>query len=158
MLDADADNTFLDAVVSAGLLCWDDDDLFIFDELLLFPWEEDILLSILFFFHKGVQVNLAPEVDDDLGVIGEPGGIVVLLVAMLAMTVCSLQLLFLLLAGQLHLLLLLLDHGHGGGLLLLEGHLPHVPPGIGSLPSTHGSLLVDFLSPLGRVSGRLSSW
>ena len=37
VLDADADNTFLDAVVSAGLLCWDDDDLFIFDELLLFP-------------------------------------------------------------------------------------------------------------------------
>ena len=78
MLDADADNNVLDAVVSAGLLCWD--DLFFFDELLLFPWEEDILLSILFFFHKGVQVNLAPEVDDDLGVIGEPGGVVVLLV------------------------------------------------------------------------------
>ena len=35
---------------------------------------------MLFFFHKGVQVNLAPEVDDDLGVIIEPGGVVVLLV------------------------------------------------------------------------------
>ena len=38
VLDADADNNVIDAVVSAGLLCWDDnDDLFIFAELLLFP-------------------------------------------------------------------------------------------------------------------------
>ena len=72
MLDADADNNDLDAV-SAGLLCWD--DLFFF-VLLLFPWEEDILLSILFFFHNGVHVNLAPGVDDNLGVMGEPGGVV----------------------------------------------------------------------------------
>jgi hypothetical protein len=78
VLGADADNNVLDAVVSAGLLCWEGP--FFFDDLLLFPWEEDILLSILFFFHKGVQVNLAPDVDDDLGVIGEPGGVVVLLV------------------------------------------------------------------------------
>ena len=66
----DADD--LDGVV-AGLLHW--------EALLclLFPWEEDIHLPMLFFFHKGVQVNLAPNVDDDLVVIGEPGGIVLLL-------------------------------------------------------------------------------
>ena len=38
VLDADAVDTFFDAGVSAGLLCWDDnEDLFIFAELLLFP-------------------------------------------------------------------------------------------------------------------------
>ena len=38
---------------------------------------------MLFFFHKGVQVNLAPDVEDGLGVIGvigEPGCVVLLLV------------------------------------------------------------------------------
>ena len=61
------------------IMIWMLDDIFFF-VLLLFPWEEDILLSIRFFFHKGVHVNLAPGVDDDLGVMGEPGGVVVLLV------------------------------------------------------------------------------
>ena len=35
---------------------------------------------MLFFFHNGVQVNLAPDAEDVLGVIGEPGGVVLLLV------------------------------------------------------------------------------
>ena len=35
---------------------------------------------MLFFFHNGVQINLAPDADDGLGVIGEPGGVVLLLV------------------------------------------------------------------------------
>ena len=60
----DADD--LDGVV-AGLLDW--------DALLclLFPWEEDDILNKLFFFHRGVQANLAPDVP---GVIGELGGVV----------------------------------------------------------------------------------
>ena len=35
---------------------------------------------MLFFFHNGVQVNLAPDAEDVLGVIGEPGGVELLLV------------------------------------------------------------------------------
>ena len=54
-------------VVAAGLL--DRDALL----CLLFPLEEDDILNILFFFHNGVQANLAPDVP---GVIGEPGGVV----------------------------------------------------------------------------------
>ena len=54
-------------VVIAGLLDWEA------LPCLLFPWEEDDILNILFFFHNGVQVNLAPDVP---GVIGELGGVV----------------------------------------------------------------------------------
>ena len=46
VLCADADNNVLDAVVSAGLLCWDDP--FFFDDLLLFPciFEVSLILTI----------------------------------------------------------------------------------------------------------------
>ena len=36
-------------------------------------WEEDDILNKLFFFHRGVRANLAPDVP---GVMGELGGLV----------------------------------------------------------------------------------
>ena len=81
--DADAGDTFCDdALVSAGLLRWDntDDRDDLFAELFVFPWVDDILFSKLFFFHSGLQVNLAPDAEDGLGVVGEPGGVVLVLV------------------------------------------------------------------------------
>ena len=81
--DADAGDTFCDdTLVSAGLLCWDstDDRDVLFAAFFFFPWEDDILLSKLFFFHRGVQVNLALDAEDGLGVVGEPGGDILVLV------------------------------------------------------------------------------
>ena len=81
MLDSDADagdTTVADALVSAGLLFWDSKDVLF--AAFFFPWDDDILLSKLFFFHSGVQVNLAPDAEDGLGVVGEPGGDVLVLV------------------------------------------------------------------------------
>ena len=81
--DADAGDTIGDdTLVSAGLLCWDstDDRDVLFAAFFFFPWEDDILLSKLFFFHSGVQVKLAPDAEDGLGVAGEPGGDVLVLV------------------------------------------------------------------------------
>ena len=77
--DADAGDTIdADALVSAGLLCWDSMDVLF--AAFFFLWEDDILLSKLFFFHSGVQVNLAPDAEDGLGVAGDPGGVVLVLV------------------------------------------------------------------------------
>ena len=81
MLDSDADagdTIVADALVSAGLLFWDSKDVLF--AAFFFPWDDDILLSKLFFFHSGVQVNLAPDAEDGLGVVGEPGGDVLVLV------------------------------------------------------------------------------
>ena len=81
--DADAGDTIGDdTLVSAGLLCWDstDDRDVLFAAFFFFPWEDDILLSKLFFFHRGVQVNLALDAEDGLGVVGELGGDVLVLV------------------------------------------------------------------------------
>ena len=53
--------------VAAGLLDWD--TLLCF----FFACEEDDILNRLFFFHNGVQANLAPDVP---GVMDELGGVV----------------------------------------------------------------------------------
>ena len=52
-------------------------------------------------------------------------------------------------------LLPLLDHVHGGGLLQQDGHLVHVWPGYGALPSTPGSYQDDLASSLRRVLGQV---
>ena len=52
-------------------------------------------------------------------------------------------------------LLPLLGHIHGGGLLQQDGHLVHVWPGYGALPSTPGSYRDDLASSLRRVLGQV---
>ena len=52
-------------------------------------------------------------------------------------------------------LLPLLVHVHGGGLLQQDGHLVHVWPGYGALPSTPGSYQDDFASSLRGVLGQV---